>query len=254
MKKEFFIFASTMLLCLSALVPFTSCEREDDPVNISSSSGDNGGGGNGGDNPEPILDGWVDLGLPSGLLWAKCNVGATTPEEYGDYFAWGETTTKSTYNWSTYAYGNDENQLTKYCDFDEMGLNGFTDNLTVLLPEDDAATVILGNGARTPTMEEWGELRSNTTSTWTNHNGVNGRLFTAANGNSIFLPAAGLRDEYGYNGVGDWGGYWSSWLTYRTYQTPYKAQNYIFWSTQHGCHVVGNNRYIGLPVRAVRQN
>ena len=77
---------------------------------------------------------WVDLGLPSGTLWATCNVGATKPEEYGDYFAWGETKQKNIYNLDTYRYCNngDVKQLTKYCSDLEYGYHGFTDNLTVL--------------------------------------------------------------------------------------------------------------------------
>lgn len=86
---------------------------------------------------------YVDLGLPSGLLWATCNVGANAPEECGDYFAWGETQPKTTYNWSTYQYANgtswDDPQLTKYCNKSSYGYNGFIDNLITLLPEDDAA-------------------------------------------------------------------------------------------------------------------
>ena len=98
---------------------------------------------------------YVDLGLPSGLLWATCNVGADAPEDYGDYIAWGETTPKTTYNWSTYQYCmGSYNTLTKYCNKTSFGYNGFTDNLTTLLPEDDAATANWGSGWRMPTEEE----------------------------------------------------------------------------------------------------
>ncbi len=80
---------------------------------------------------------YVDLGLPSGTLWATCNIGATKPEEYGDYFAWGETSTKDTYDWTTYKYSKgDEDELTKYCDDSDYGYNygynGFTDSLNTL--------------------------------------------------------------------------------------------------------------------------
>ena len=111
---------------------------------------------------------YVDLGLPSGLLWATCNVGADNPEDYGDYFAWGETQPKDTYNWSTYQYCNGSyNTLTKYCSNSSFGYNGFTDDLTTLLPEDDAATANWGSHWRMPTEEEWQELYRNTTNTWT---------------------------------------------------------------------------------------
>ena len=156
---------------------------------------------------------YVDLGLPSGLLWANCNVGADNPEDYGDYFAWGETQPKDTYNWSTYQYCNgDYNLLTKYCTDASYGYNGFTDNLTTLRPDDDAATTNWGNGWRMPTEAEWQELLDNTTITWTQQNGVNGRLFTASNGNSLFLPAAGYRWDGELNYAGDFSIYWSSSL------------------------------------------
>ena len=163
----------------------------------------NGGGGHA----------YVDLGLPSGLLWATCNVGADSPEDYGDYFAWGETQPKSDYSWGTYQYCNGSyNTLTKYCTRSDYGYNGFTDNLTTLLPEDDAATANWGNGWRMPTQAEFQELLDNTTVTWTTQSGVNGRLFTASNGNSLFLPAAGYRNGTSLNVAGTYGFYWSSSL------------------------------------------
>ena len=192
-------------------------------------------------------DGYVDLGLPSGLLWADCNLGATTPEGYGDYYAWGEVTTKENYSWNNYIWCNgSDRSLTKYCDNSSYGYNGFTDTLTTLQPSDDVATAVLGNGARIPTMDEWNELRNNTTIEWTTRNGVAGRKFTAANGNSIFLPAAGLWDpELGYTGSGN---YWSSSLfTGR----PGTARRCIFSSMLYP-EVDRTDRYCGLSVRAVR--
>ena len=154
---------------------------------------------------------WVDLGLPSGLLWATRNVGATSPEDYGDYFAWGETTTKSVYNWTTYIYSNGGcYQLTKYCNNPSYGYNGFTDNLTILQPGEDAATA--NYGGRTPTKEEWQELINNTTAQWTRRNGVFGRLFTSSNGNSLFLPRPGERWDSSLYGAEVYGSYWSSSL------------------------------------------
>ena len=157
--------------------------------------------------------GFVDLGLPSGLLWAACNVGADTPEAYGDYFAWGETSTKSDYSFDSYQYCNGSNTtLTKYCGNSSYGYNGFTDDLTTLEPSDDAATANWGSDWRMPTQTEWQELLDNTTNTWATQNGVNGRLFTAANGNSLFLPATGYRNGTSLNSVGNDGHYWSSSL------------------------------------------
>lgn len=156
---------------------------------------------------------WVDLGLPSGLLWATRNVGATSPTDYGDYFAWGETSPKSVYGWSTYRYCNGSSgTLTKYCDYFSYGYNGFTDNLNTLQAGDDAATVNWGGGARTPTYAEFLELQYNTTSQWTSQNGVYGMLFTAPNGRSIFLPAAGCRLNGSPYDAGSNGYYMSSRL------------------------------------------
>lgn len=201
-------------------------------------TGNNGGGGGGGAHE------YVDLGLPSGTLWATCNVGANSPEEYGDYFAWGETQPKTTYDWSTYKYGDYE--LTKYCNDSYYGYNGYTDNLTVLQPGDDAATANWGNGWCMPTYGQWEELYQNTTHTWTTQNGVNGRLFTATNGNSLFLPAAGYRwDDELYN-VGSYGGYWSSTLyTGR----PVRAWTFYFNSDYYD--MGHSDRFYGSSVRAV---
>lgn len=171
------------------------------------------GGGSGGEYE------YVDLDLPSGTLWAKCNVGANSPEEYGDYFAWAETSPKDYYGWNTYSYcyynnNNGTFLLTKYCIWPEVGYNGYTDDLTTLQADDDAATTNWGDGWRTPTLEEWQELRDNCTSEWTTQNSVNGLCFTGTNGNSLFLPAAGYRLGYALDGVGSYGYYWSSSLRF----------------------------------------
>jgi len=166
---------------------------------------------------------WVDLGLPSKTKWAKCNVGAVNPENYGYYYAWGETQMQMgiIYNWSSYEFANgDEYRLTKYCNDSNYGDNGFTDAFMRLLPEDDVATDIWGEGWRMPTAEEMSELLNYCTVEWTTQNGVNGRLFIGSNGNTLFLPAAG----YCYDGVRyharNYGHYWSSSLSS---DEPYKA-------------------------------
>jgi hypothetical protein len=197
----------------------------------------------------PSVGEYVDLGLPSGLLWATCNVGANTPEEYGDYFAWGETQSKNSYSWSTYQYCmGDANTLTKYCDNPDYGYNGFTDNLTVLLPEDDAATVNWGAEWRTATQEEWQELLDNTIQEWTKQNGVNGCLFTAANGASLFLPIAGYRWGDEFFGAGGSGYYWSSSLYTGS------PRNAWYFSFHWGRSYVDDDYYRsdGRSVRAVR--
>ena len=148
--------AVAAMMLMTVVVCVVGCKKDDN----SDDGGNNNGSGGGG-----ILNGheWVDLGLPSGTLWAACNVGATTPEGFGDYFAWGETTQKTTYDWNTYKYcmGN-YNTLTKYCSDSSYGYNGFTDTLTMLQVMDDAATVNWGNDWRTPTYDEWIELFENT--------------------------------------------------------------------------------------------
>ncbi len=201
-----------------------------------------------GPNPQPVPDGWVDLGLPSGLLWAECNVGATSPEEYGYYFAWGETSSKSVYNWGTYAYGSALNQLTKYCYHYSYGHNGFTDNLMSLESSDDAATKYMGNGARIPNDVEWQELINNTTVNWTTLNGVYGRKFTASNGNNIFLPAAGFRYDSVIDRDGSYGYYWSSSLYMGGF--PSNAGMFYFYSVKQ--ELTYDSRPCGQTVRAVR--
>ncbi|MBR1784780.1 MAG: hypothetical protein IJ760_05015 [Bacteroidales bacterium] len=156
----------------------------------------------------------VDLGLPSGTQWASCNVGATTPDGFGDFFAWGETVAgKETYGFDTYLYCEDGNphQLTKYNYNPANGYDGYHDSLFVLQPEDDAATVHMGSEWHTPSQAEWNELIANTTFYYDTMNGVGGWRFVAENGNSIFLPGAGGMFEggYYYSGLGD-GNYWTS--------------------------------------------
>ena len=207
----------------------------------------NSGGGGGGSGDEHA---YVDLGLPSGTLWATCNVGADTPEGYGDYFAWGETQPKTTYNWITYRYCNGSfDQLTKYCSNSSYGYNGFTDDLTVLQPNDDAATANWGGGWCMPTEAQWRELCQNTTATWTTQNGVNGRLFTASNGSSLFLPAAGYRWDGELYYAGDFGDYWSSSL-----DTDNPSDAWYFDFNSYNTFVGSGGRYYGISVRAVRGN
>lgn len=151
----------------------------------------------------------VDLGLS--VKWACCNVGASSPEGYGSYFAWGETSPKSYYSWETYKYScSSYKKLTKYCNNSNYGYNGYTDNKATLDLIDDAAHVNWGGAWRMPTYNDWNELINNCAWTWTTLNGVKGYKVTSmSNGNSIFLPFAGCRDGMPVDGAGSYGYYWS---------------------------------------------
>ena len=193
---------------------------------------------------------YVDLGLPSGTLWATTNVGAENPWDYGDYFAWGETTTKAKYDWSTYKYANGAlDNLTKYCNDPTYGDNGFTDNKTELERSDDAATANWGSDWCMPTLEQWQELNDKCTWTWTTDHGIDGYKVTGTNGKSIFLPTAGYRIDYGLGGVGSYGSCWSS----SVYGSDYAWVLY-FNSGSSGSRGVGydDRRQYGQTVRAVR--
>jgi len=191
---------------------------------------------------------YVDLGLPSGTLWATCNVGANAPEEYGDYFAWGETEPKEKYTWETYQWCNgSDTTLTKYCTDSDWGYIDFTDGKIELDPEDDAAYVNWGSSWRIPTKEQLQELDDYCSSVWTTMNSVKGRLFTGPNGNTLFLPAAGRRWNESLYDAGFDGYCWSRTLYSNC---PYIADNLSFYSEDVGLH--HNTRNYGLNVRAVR--
>lgn len=238
MKRFTKAIIAIMLMMTGCIV--AGCTKPDNPTN---------GGNNNGGNGNNSISGheYVDLGLPSGTLWATCNVGANAPEEYGDYFTWGEVRPKTVYNWSTYqhCYGS-VTTLIKYCCHDIFGYNYFTDGLKILLSEDDAATANWGNDWRMPTKEEWEELKNNSTIIWTTRNGVNGWRFTAMNGNMLFLPAAGYRDDSNLEIVGSFGVYWSSSL-----HDAYTGSAWYFKLHSVSCIIEYHVRCSGLPVRPV---
>ena len=198
---------------------------------------------------------FVDLGLPSGTLWATMNVGATSPEDYGDYFAWGETegykSGKSNFDWSTYKWcKGSETTMTKYCYNSSYGYNGFTDNKTELDPEDDAAYVNWGSGWHMPSKAQFSELMNSsyTTTEWTTQNGVNGRKITSkTNGNSIFLPAAGCRIDTSLYAAGSGGHYWS-----RTLSSDYPNSALGLDFNSSVVRMYDGYRYYGRSIRPVR--
>ena len=186
----------------------------------------------------------VDLGIVVNgkkIKWGSFNLGATKPEEYGYYYAWGETKPKDEYSWSTYKFGTSESgPFSKY---------NSVDNNTVLDsgPEgDDVASKLLGSKWRMPTEEEWNELKTRCTWAWTTENGVKGRKATGSNGNSIFLPAAGYWDTDSVLFEESFGLYWSSALHSGDTNTAW----YVYF---YSSSVNSGNRYRcnGLPVRPV---
>lgn len=201
----------------------------------------------------------VDLGLTSGTLWAKTNIGAQSETEAGLYFAWGETAQhegwladKSThpYDWSEYQYAeSDYNELTKYCNNSEYGYQGFTDGKTVLEATDDITTVALGAEYKMPTKAQFEELIEETNNEWTTINGVNGYKFTNKSDSSkyIFLPAAGACFDSYLDSVANEGHCWSSSLHEGD---PNNARNLCF--NNKKVNMGSYSRYYGFTVRPVR--
>ncbi len=189
---------------------------------------------------------YVDLCLS--VRWATYNVGATKLTEYGDHFAWGETTPKDDYSWSTYKWGSDYDELTKYNTEESQGI---VDNKTQLDPEDDAAAANWKGKWRMPTVSELQELIDGCKWEWTddmNGSGIAGRVgVSKKNGKAIFLPAAGYGRD-GYRNYGDhYGNYWSSSLDSNG---PYLAGRLLFYSGYIGVSY-GDPRCNGYSVRAV---
>lgn len=187
---------------------------------------------------------WVDLGLPNGTLWATCNIGATSPDEFGDYFAWGETAPKEVYDWSNYKWCNgSEETMTKYCSNSSFGI---VDNKTELDPEDDAAYVNWGPSWRMPTHEQLQELVDNCTWKWTTYAGVSGIELTGPNGNTLFFPAASYRYYDVFSEPVDGGIYWS-----RTINPEYNHAFYMNFYMLEVSYDYSSHRINGYTVRAV---
>lgn len=186
----------------------------------------------------------IDLGLPSGTKWACCNVGASEPEQYGNYYAWGETQPKSTYNWETYAYWHD-NDGNGSCNLIEI-VNIGSD---IAGTGYDAATVNWGAPWRMPSWAQCQELNNKCPYTWTTQNGVYGRKFFGPSGGTIFLPAAGYHySDWGLYGAGSDVEFWSSTLD-EDYQDEAYCLGFYSGFTSWGC---GSARSNGLSVRPVR--
>lgn len=189
----------------------------------------------------PIWVEAIDLGLPSGTLWANCNIGATSPTEYGAYFAWGETTPKKFYSPS--------NSITYGKSISELKSRNIIDDNKILTKKHDAASKYWGKHWRTPTIDDIEELlnSSNCTWEWTIQNGINGRKITSnKNGNSIFLPASGLINDETLGYVGTYGYSWSSTADDYEY-----SSRYLFFNSEESGSENYSYRYLGRCIRPV---
>lgn len=200
---------------------------------------------------------WIDLGLPSGTLWATMNVGANRPEDYGDYFAWGETKAKDEYNWATYKWCNGTTEsATKYCNDSSYGT---VDNKNELDPEDDAATANWGSNWQMPSLDQLEELRTECNWKWTSRNGVKGYVVTSkSNKASLFLPTAGEYCNSNIVEAGTKGSYWS-----RTVSESIAIGSYHLYMDSNSELLIANSSFIvcddnakavGSSVRAVLVN
>ncbi len=233
MKTKLFV----MLLCGVMCAGFCACEKNESEtlpefVNV----------------PTDTIKGhyYVDLGLPSRTLWATCNIGATSPEVSGDYFAWGETKTKSVFKKGKeyYAFHDAASNVTKYC---TNSNDGTVDNKTVLEAVDDAATINWMNTAtinwaatsnvkdawRMPTKADFDEIETHCSWTWASLNGVTGYQVEGSNGNSIFIPC-----------VNDRAYYWSSSL----YDSQHAYSMFFHIDKRFAC---SDYRYCGRLIRPV---
>lgn len=192
----------------------------------------------------PSADEAVDLGLS--VNWAPYNVGATVPEEAGDYFAWGEIETKDEYTAETYKWFEEDYQLAKYNTDASLGK---CDNKVILDPEDDAVHEKWGSSWRMPTQNEIEELINSCTWEWATQNGVNGCKVTGKNGKSIFLPAAGTRMEADTLDKGTFGFLWTKTLDSDYNNGSQYASAFSY--NSYGTGIQALERQMGLPVRAV---
>lgn len=183
----------------------------------------------------------IDLGLPSGTLWACCNVGATTPEGYGDYFAWGETSPKDVYSWSTYIH----------CDGSESSCHDICEDIGGT--NHDAAAVNWDEQWKMPSHAQIQELKDNCSSIWTSQNGVNGRRFIGKNNGTIFLPAASCRDGSDIGPIGTNGFYWSSSHCLNVTKDAWALGIYPD-NASYPVDVYGDFRCFGLSVRPVKNS
>ncbi len=231
--KKFF----SLLLCGAIVIGLNSCKEDEFKA-------PGGGPNNNNNTPQEDTKEAVDLALS--VRWATCNIGAAKPEEYGKYFAWGETRNKDTFNWlfvGDYRWG-----VGKPAEQPNFGMTKYnkSDNKTVLEAADDAATAKWGEEWRMPTAAEQQELLDKCIWTWTTRNGVNGYEVKGRNGNAIFLPAAGYCNFSDVGEVGEYGYYWSA---SRHQNIPMHASHLLISTKRRSMNTC--DRYIGLTIRPV---
>lgn len=253
MKKNL-LALSIALISFSAVI-LTSCEKEDkDAISMNDV--------NVGAKPITVNGKEyevVDLGLTTGVLWATCNMGASSPEETGLLYAWGENATKETYEWANYSWSNgDEVSIYKYCTNSRYGT---VDNKTTLELADEAPNTVLGEGWRIPSESDFRDLLTtrNCTSKWCKLNGVGGYLFTSVRkgyeGNSIFIPLAGMLDHNKTRFAGEYGWYWCNTLYYDSEnQKSVTTEASVLWleHTDVDNHIIKSRpRSVGIPIRPI---
>lgn len=202
---------------------------------------------------------YIDLGLPSGTLWATCNIGAHSPSDYGDYYAWGENKVKSKYTWSTYKFVNTKAEvsygflvkyhLTKYCNDSIYGDSGFIDKKTQLEPSDDVSYIKWGEDWSIPTKAQWEELLDNCIWKAVNKNGKNCYQVMGPNHNTIYLPASGFCDTLPKYKEG-YGRYWANSIELGRVNRSYYAWALDFNEISRG--MVISDRYKGYAIRPVK--
>lgn len=241
----------TIIMVAMLSMGFASCGDDDDDetTTVIDDNGNNSGGGSSNStepNTSGTLDGhdYVDLGLS--VKWATCNIGAYSPESYGSYFAWGETSEKNFYDYSNYAFYKSTNYGFKYTYVSSGDISG---------TRYDAACSKWGGSWRMPTKAEYEELEKKCVSKWITYKGIKGRLYTSPNGNSIFFPAAGIKDDYETEDLAVCGLYWTSTIANHVddHSDDYPwAYSFLFNNNQESGYAGWTElRSQGIPVRAV---
>ena len=257
------LLSATAVCAALSVSLLTGCSKDEDKNSISMSEVNKGV-----ETQEGTDYQFVDLGLPSGTLWATCNIGATSPEKSGSFFAWGETKTKERFHPDNYAWCID-GSLYKINKYNYDSDSDYRDGKLELDPEDDAANVIMGHGWQIPSERQFRELMNSRycTSKWCKLNGTGGYLFTSVvegyEGRSIFLPIVGYRDVDQLRSPKERGYYWCNSLyekktfnektrEYVTSIVTMEASTFCMEHLEVDNRIIDSRtRYLGLPIRPV---